>query len=186
MAQLADTKHQVDILLRRIICESVNQATVAIVAGKPNDQDFFTQHCVVVDTRLTPETRNSARALSASSCRNVAIVDRTVSQADLALAASEIVRARFSFDGKSPYAPDLVLVNEFVLQQFCREAANFATISLVGNVPSTFEDEETDVAPREPKLGKDAFLETLQKTTGVSTLVSGTRGTILLVQQRYV
>jgi len=42
-------------------------------------------------------------------------VDRT---ADLKLAARELVAARFAFGGSSPYAPDLVLVNEFVKQEF--------------------------------------------------------------------
>ena len=42
-------------------------------------------------------------------------MDRT---ADLKLAARELVAARFAFGGSSPYAPDLVLVNEFVKQEF--------------------------------------------------------------------
>ena len=47
--------------------------------------------------------------------RTVAIVDRT---ADVQLAARELVAARFAFGGRSPYAPDCVLVNEFVKQAF--------------------------------------------------------------------
>jgi len=42
-------------------------------------------------------------------------VDRT---ADVKLAARELVAARFAFGGSSPYAPDLVLVNEFVKREF--------------------------------------------------------------------
>jgi hypothetical protein len=38
------------------------------------------------------------------------------------LAARELVAARFAFGGSSPYAPDLVLVNEFVKQEFLRAA----------------------------------------------------------------
>ncbi len=45
------------------------------------------------------------------------MVDRT---ANLELAARELVKARFSFGGRSPYAPDLVAVNEFVQQDFLR------------------------------------------------------------------
>jgi hypothetical protein len=44
-----------------------------------------------------------------------AVVDRT---ADVDLAAKELVAGRFSFRGKSPYAPDLVLVNDFVKETF--------------------------------------------------------------------
>lgn len=43
------------------------------------------------------------------------MIDRT---ADVKLAARELVAARFAFGGSSPYAPDLVLVNEFVKQEF--------------------------------------------------------------------
>ena len=38
------------------------------------------------------------------------------------LAAKELVAARFAFGGSSPYAPDLVLVNEFVKEEFLKAA----------------------------------------------------------------
>lgn len=47
--------------------------------------------------------------------RVIAVVDRT---ADLALAAEQLVTARFAFGGSSPYAPDIVLVNEFAKKEF--------------------------------------------------------------------
>jgi hypothetical protein len=50
-----------------------------------------------------------------SSQRTVAVVDRT---ADIGAAAEAIVHARFSHAGESPYAPDLVLVKEFVVKAF--------------------------------------------------------------------
>ena len=43
------------------------------------------------------------------------MVDRT---AHVNEAAQAVVRARFSRRGTSPYAPDVVLVNEFVLEEF--------------------------------------------------------------------
>jgi aldehyde dehydrogenase (NAD+) len=45
----------------------------------------------------------------------IAIIDRT---AHLARAAQDLVAARFSFGATSPYAPDIVLVNEFVKKEF--------------------------------------------------------------------
>jgi hypothetical protein len=48
-------------------------------------------------------------------------VDRT---ADLQHAARELISARFSFGGRSPYAPDIVLVNEFVKQAFLEAVVN--------------------------------------------------------------
>lgn len=64
--------------------------------------------------------------LSASSTRTVAVVDRT---ADIDLAAKAITNARFSFGGTSPYAPDLVLVNEFVKQDFFEACSKYATLA---------------------------------------------------------
>jgi hypothetical protein len=62
------------------------------------------------------ETWPRANALASSSRSRVfGIVDRT---ADIKLAARELVAARFAFGGSSPYAPDLVLVNEFVKEEF--------------------------------------------------------------------
>jgi hypothetical protein len=47
------------------------------------------------------------------------VVDRT---ADLALAAEHLVAARFAFGGTSPYAPDLILVNEYIKKDFFEHA----------------------------------------------------------------
>lgn len=47
------------------------------------------------------------------------MVDRT---SDLALAAAQLVAARFAFGGTSPYAPDLILVNEFIKKEFLEHA----------------------------------------------------------------
>jgi hypothetical protein len=52
----------------------------------------------------------------------IAIVDRT---ADLASAAEHLVTARFAFGGSSPYAPDLVFVNEYVKKDFLEHVLKF-------------------------------------------------------------
>ena len=54
----------------------------------------------------------------------IAILDRT---ADVEAAAKAIVTARFSFQGTSPYAPDLVAVNDFVKKEFFEAATKYAT-----------------------------------------------------------
>ena len=68
----------------------------------------------------------SRRILSSSGGRAIAVVDRT---ADIEFAAKSITTARFSFGGTSPYAPDLVLVNEFVKQEFFEACSRYATLS---------------------------------------------------------
>jgi acyl-CoA reductase-like NAD-dependent aldehyde dehydrogenase len=59
-----------------------------------------------------------------SKSRVVAVVDRT---ADFSQAAKHLIRARFSFKGESPYAPDVVLVNEFCMKDFCNAALQEAS-----------------------------------------------------------
>lgn len=68
----------------------------------------------------------TTQLLSASTGRAVAVVDRT---ADIEAAARAITKARFSFGGTSPYAPDLVLVNEFVKQDFFEACSKYATLA---------------------------------------------------------
>ncbi|GKT85121.1 LOW QUALITY PROTEIN: aldehyde dehydrogenase [Colletotrichum tofieldiae] len=71
----------------------------------------------------------SARAnhlVSANAARAVAIVDRT---ADVEAAAKAITAARFGFGGQSPYAPDLVLVNEYVKKDFFEACSKHATLA---------------------------------------------------------
>lgn len=68
----------------------------------------------------------TTQLLSASTGRAVAVVDRT---ADVEAAARAIAKARFSFGGTSPYAPDLVLVHEFVKQDFFEACSKHATLA---------------------------------------------------------
>lgn len=60
----------------------------------------------------------------------IAIVDRT---ADLASAAEQVVTARFAFGGSSPYAPDVVLVNEFIKEEFLEHVLTQSIRFLAGS-----------------------------------------------------
>lgn len=67
-----------------------------------------------------------SQLISPANARCVAIVDRS---ADVDEAAKAITAARFSFGGSSPYAPDLVLVNEFVKKAFFEACSRYATLA---------------------------------------------------------
>lgn len=79
-------------------------------------------------TSPSPSTHHSLtnQLLSSTRARAVAIVDRT---ADVAAAARALANARFGFGGASPYAPDLVLVHEFVKPAFFEACAQHATLA---------------------------------------------------------
>lgn len=78
----------------------------------------------LVDQTGHADAKNQLTSSSTSRC--VAIVDRS---ADIDAAAKAITTARFSFGGSSPYAPDLVLVNEFVKKEFFEACSRYATLS---------------------------------------------------------
>ncbi|MCJ1471564.1 hypothetical protein MMC13_000204 [Lambiella insularis] len=101
--------------LRRVLTSSLDGDTFAISDSRPTDADFM-HHCTLV-LQSQPEGSVGARrtCVSPSSLGVLAVVDRT---AMIDEAAQSIVQARFSRLGSSPYAPDLVLVNEFVIQEF--------------------------------------------------------------------
>lgn len=113
--------------------------------------------------------------------QTVAIVDRT-SQVDEA--AAVIARARFSRMGSSPYAPDIVLVNEFVLDKF--------TAGLLQHLPSSMTKEDNSPSPStsgkhrrlQSKEGHTTFLNHAERLDGVEVLARGTGGSILNVRVR--
>jgi len=77
------------------------------------------------------ETQTSAAQLVSSlKARAIAIIDRS---ADIDTAAKAIVTARFSFQGMSPYAPDLVIVNEFVKKDFFQACTRYASQSFASH-----------------------------------------------------
>ena len=121
-SQLQKTSGQkaVSELLQKLLKSSLDNSVIEFVSSRANDEDLSPKHI-----RLFQEKSENDRQVASpktlfplpSSARTVAIVDRT---ADLKAAADAIATARFAYGGNSPYAPDLVLVNEFVKSQFLR------------------------------------------------------------------
>jgi hypothetical protein len=77
---------------------------------------------------LVDQTSNSAASPmdclpSNPSARAIAVVDRA---ADVEAAAKTIVRARFSFQGTSPYSPDLIIVNDYIKNEFTEACSRYA------------------------------------------------------------
>jgi aldehyde dehydrogenase (NAD+) len=110
----------------------------------------------------------------------IAVVDRT---ADLALAAEQLVAARFAFGGTSPYAPDLILVNEFVKKEFLEHALKQSIRYLSGSDEITANGSPN--SPRQtaqkPASGiADAF-KTLQDSRSwrLSVVTKGDNGAVV-------
>lgn len=120
----------------------------------------------------------SDQLVSAASERTVAVVDRT---ADINEAARALVSARFAFDGKSPYAPDVVLVNEFVEKAFL-EAAVRHSINFISKV-----DASANGSPKQDPPSSEEARRLVQQITkqGAGSIVSsGQKGTIASIRNR--
>lgn len=97
---------------------SLDHSVIEFVSKRASDEDLSPNHIRLFQEKSQNERQPaSSKSLFPllSSTQAVTIVDRT---ADLTSAAEAIATARFAYGGNSPYAPDLVLVNEFVKSQF--------------------------------------------------------------------
>ncbi|KAK3685688.1 Aldehyde/histidinol dehydrogenase [Podospora appendiculata] len=129
--ELQETLSQMDSLLRSLLTKSMDINTFYISTTAIPDRSVLDAALLVDQTggARPPTTAASPRQqqlVSSTTARVVAVVDRT---ADIEAAAQAITRARFIFGGTSPYAPDLVLVNEFVKARFFEACLRHATLA---------------------------------------------------------
>ncbi|KAF2003490.1 ALDH-like protein [Amniculicola lignicola CBS 123094] len=100
-------------ILRDLLPQALIPDVFAPISSTPSSEDL--EFCLQVIQASNNISSPNVRQLVSHDGVVVAFVDRT---ANLALAAESLVTARFAFGGTSPYAPDLVLVNEYVEKEF--------------------------------------------------------------------
>ncbi|KAH6892057.1 Aldehyde/histidinol dehydrogenase [Thelonectria olida] len=122
--ELQDSLLNLDALLRKILPNALDP-NVFCITSTITDAAILSSS-TLVDQTSSASSSLTTQLLSSSSHRAVAVVDRT---ADLDAAARAITAARFSFGGMSPYAPDLVLVNEYVKKDFFEACSRYATLT---------------------------------------------------------
>lgn len=128
-------------------------------------------NCVQVVQTETGLAHQPTVLLSPSSALAVAVVDRT---ANLEEAAKTLTTARMTFNGKSPYAPDLILVNEFVKREFLQAVIRHSIQYMAAENGTAIEAQ------------KRAGGAVRAETKGFRTITSGSNGSILDVEDRYV
>ncbi|EMC99525.1 hypothetical protein BAUCODRAFT_339943 [Baudoinia panamericana UAMH 10762] len=101
-------------ILRKILPKALDQDIFTIADSPVKDQELL-DASVLVNEQSSERWPRANQLSSPRMRRTVAVVDRT---ANVQRAARELTAARFSFGGRSPYAPDIVLVNEFVKDSF--------------------------------------------------------------------
>ncbi|KAJ5819416.1 hypothetical protein N7474_005007 [Penicillium riverlandense] len=123
------TLYQLPHLLSKVLVEALDADTFAIVSTPLSDEAlrYLSAHRVLTDLGRPADDTHANVLASCSGSRVIGVVDRT---ADITQAAKAIVRARFAFQGKSVYAPDVILVNEFVKSSLLESVVKEATVYL--------------------------------------------------------
>lgn len=171
---MQETASETEVLLRQLVLQNMDQDSFTILKERPTRDVFFGDQvlisCSAQDTDF-PSSR-STRMLESPFSRAVAVVDRS---ADIDLAASQIIRARTSFCGRSPYAPDVVLVNEFAIKQFCQAAVHCLSQNLSAEPFSNAN-----------RVHEQQVVEQDSRGANLITLSIGARGSIKLLRSRQV
>ncbi|ROV87691.1 hypothetical protein VMCG_10574 [Cytospora schulzeri] len=123
--ELADTGRQIDSVLRTVLTKALDGNTFYI-SKSVTEQSILDEALIVDQTSPATSETGKSQLRSQATARCVAVVDRS---ANIEEAAKAIATARFSFSGSSPYAPDLVLVNEFVKKDFFEACSRYATLA---------------------------------------------------------
>ncbi|OQE28271.1 hypothetical protein PENSTE_c003G01473 [Penicillium steckii] len=166
--ELPQTTMSLTVLLRKILPDALDHDTFTIVSQRPDSS--FMRNCLLVSQTPSDSPKG---LLSPASSRTVAIVDRT---AKINEAAQALVEARFALGGRSVYAPDLVLVNEFAMKPFVEAVIQHASRYLAGE---NGEARQQQIASR-----RSVLLDTIHKERSTRVLVSGSNWGVVEVQNR--
>ena len=164
-------------MLRKILTNSIDPDSIAVAQGPVTDDKILGSSLQVVQDVQEDARISSKQLASQPSLKTIAIVDRF---ANFDEAAKHLIDARFGFGGKSPYAPDLVLVNEFakkdLLHALVRQAiASGSQIAQNGSAGKTVRES-----------GPKSLVAELQKTHQESAKVvtESANGVVLDIEKR--
>ncbi|CRG83449.1 Isoleucine--tRNA ligase [Talaromyces islandicus] len=180
--ELQNTLQTVPALLRKLLKSSLDHSVIEFVSSRASDEDLGPHKIHLYqeksETSLHTMDINNVKLSSPSSGRTIAVVDRT---ADLRKTAEALVTARFSFSGNSPYAPDIVFVNEFVKKPFIVALMN-AAVNLTANLSSNDSDKQKRNKGTIQEL--DSLVQGGTERDGVNVISSLGRGRVVEVTSR--
>ncbi|CAD0010906.1 unnamed protein product [Aureobasidium pullulans] len=102
-------------ILRNTLKSALDNDTFDIAQQPVQDASFLSGCLQIVQDGSVDGAAAQNQLVSKAGSITAAIVDRT---ANLDETAKALVNARFSFNGKSPYAPDVIFINEFTKKDF--------------------------------------------------------------------
>ncbi|KAJ9144529.1 aldehyde dehydrogenase family 3 member b1 [Pleurostoma richardsiae] len=117
--RVEQTMLKAPLVILGLVEEALDQNIICTTTAKAiADADINHRHVRVLQNG-SPDPPLTNHVVSPIEARVVAVVER---DADLTVSAEALVGARFGLRGKSPYAPDLILVNEWVFKDFLAAA----------------------------------------------------------------
>ena len=161
--------------MRRILPSSIDHDAIAISQGPITDESLLNTSVRVIQDASEAKSAKVNEIVSVPSARTIAIVDRT---ADFNETAKNLINARFAFRGKSPYAPDIVLVNEFVKKDLLQALVN-QTITAGSQVLQNGDAEKKTLRDS----GLKALIAELQKADA-KLVTEETNGAIVDIKKR--
>ena len=157
-------------LVLRLISEALDKDVFHYTTEKVTEADLPHPHIRVLQNG-TPSTL-SHHLVSHPDALVASVVER---DADVTAAARALVLARFGLRGTSPYAPDIVLVNEWVKKEFL-VAVTQSCVSLA---------EAGGVGSAKRGAGQ-GLLDELVKAGSASVVSAGKDGVVLDIENRCV
>ena len=179
--QLENNLRTLTRVLRETLKTALHPDTFAI-ASTPIRDTAILNSAIHIDQNSSEDVPKANHLASPSHSRAFAVVDRT---SDINTAARELVAARFAFGGSSPYAPDLVLVNEFVKQDFLQAVVDEAhklssTARTYGDVKGKSNSASRVSSSLEALKKADSSLQTIINESNAVVLELPTRRSELL------
>lgn len=157
-------------LVLRLVSEALDNDVFHFTTNKVTEADLSHPHIRVLQNG-TPSPLSQHLA-SHPDAMVAAVVER---DADVAAAARALVLARFGMRGASPYAPDIVLVNEWVKKEFLLAV----TQSCVGLA------EAGGVGSSKKGVGQ-GLLDDVVREGSASVISAGKDGVVLDVEKRWI
>lgn len=161
--QLPTTLAQIYGVLCKILPPALDSDVFAICSTRPSAS--FLSKCNLLDQRV-----------SEAGAKVVAVVDRT---GNISHAASVVGSSRTLFQGKSSYAPDVVLVNEFVADDFIHYLVQAITSPPSRETPGLAQNLSKAPADKHSSIVKE-----FEGNEGCKIVMSGSNGSIVEIKDR--
>ncbi|ETN42316.1 uncharacterized protein HMPREF1541_01470 [Cyphellophora europaea CBS 101466] len=160
-------------ILEKLLTGALSPEVFVFASKDPFDTIFQQRHRSVLQGAPASDLKGGSPPVDG---QVAVVVNRT---ADLRAAARDCVHARFAFGGTSAYAPDVVLVNDFCVDEFASAVAEAALSYLTGPAHHNNSDPRPQKQVQEPPTD----LKEILKTSG-TILAAGHGGQVVLLRQR--